>query len=535
MSRQPKRNQGAGETSPRTSRRRRRLRAESLEAKRVMDAGGLLALGAFDSASLFLPVGDFGPPTLAPSDGVQGNDFLTSLGEWSLVDAPSPGESTPAIGGDYRYDFDAFDSVFGQAPTTGGLDVTLNLGRDASDPMPNDDVAPPNHLSLAAEMVREAFGPPDDGLPADWLTGDPIVGAVAVAGPDGIAEVWHERAHDSAELFQGLSEESPPEHYEFGEEFELRPGDVMQVNSDGSVDIWRAEKVEKPTASGEMPHGNAGDLMIDLLGTPDEVVPAPDAAYLVVDGDALRVGEDGYASIWYGRAGEVAESLEAISEECPPEHYEFGEEFELHPGDAMQVNPDGSVDIWRYKPTGLPPTNLEPPIDSPQLEGDVDSDGAVTLEDFRVLKQNFGQPGAYADGDLNYDATVDLADFAILKMNFGRVSKTIIKREDRDGDGKTDHTFIDLDGDGKWDSVRVDRDGDGKDEEHWNDKDGDGKWDSVHLDKNDDGKVDEIKQDKDGDGNFDYRWRDFDGDGEIDDGEHAPMFFPERINGPAVP
>ncbi|MFW6153667.1 MAG: right-handed parallel beta-helix repeat-containing protein [Planctomycetota bacterium] len=54
--------------------------------------------------------------------------------------------------------------------------------------------------------------------------------------------------------------------------------------------------------------------------------------------------------------------------------------------------------------------------------GDCDGDGDVDLDDFVILKSNFGRTGVIAgaaEGDLDGDGDVDLDDFAILKQNFG--------------------------------------------------------------------------------------------------------------------
>ena len=287
-------------------------------------------------------------------------------------------------------------------------------------------------------------------------------------------------------------------------------------------------------------HQNVGDVLIDILGEPDEVLSQAElfGEYMeeyLESGELLRANADGTVSVWWDRGNEVADPIQAISDQCPPERYEAGEPFELNPGDSMRVNADGSVDIWRYKEPENPTLPIDDPPQDEKLEGNANSDGAVDLEDFNILKANFGESGDYSQGDFNGDGEINLDDFVMFSANFGRVAKSKFKHEDRDGDGKNDHTFHDSDWDGKWDWAHVDPDEDGKDDELWRDSDDDGDWDSVTLDKNDDGVPDEAKWDTDGDGKFDYRWRDFDGDGQMDEGEHAPMFFPVPINGPRTP
>ena len=54
------------------------------------------------------------------------------------------------------------------------------------------------------------------------------------------------------------------------------------------------------------------------------------------------------------------------------------------------------------------------------LPGDANGDGTVDLQDFGILKSNFGTTGAtWAQGDFNGDGMVDLQDFGVLKGNFG--------------------------------------------------------------------------------------------------------------------
>jgi hypothetical protein len=54
------------------------------------------------------------------------------------------------------------------------------------------------------------------------------------------------------------------------------------------------------------------------------------------------------------------------------------------------------------------------------LMGDANGDGKVDLNDFGILKDNFGTGTTRAQGDFNGDAKVDLTDFGLLKDNFGK-------------------------------------------------------------------------------------------------------------------
>ncbi|MFO0899415.1 MAG: hypothetical protein U0836_18470 [Pirellulales bacterium] len=52
--------------------------------------------------------------------------------------------------------------------------------------------------------------------------------------------------------------------------------------------------------------------------------------------------------------------------------------------------------------------------------GDVNGDGSVDLNDFGLLKANFGGVGLSVPGDLNRNGEVDLSDFGVLKESFAR-------------------------------------------------------------------------------------------------------------------
>jgi len=59
----------------------------------------------------------------------------------------------------------------------------------------------------------------------------------------------------------------------------------------------------------------------------------------------------------------------------------------------------------------------------PVIPGDADRDGDVDLEDFVILKKNFGaNPATWSQGDFDGNGSVSLQDFVILKQNFGTSS-----------------------------------------------------------------------------------------------------------------
>ncbi len=65
-------------------------------------------------------------------------------------------------------------------------------------------------------------------------------------------------------------------------------------------------------------------------------------------------------------------------------------------------------------------------IGASSTPGDPSGDGKVDLNDFGILKQEFGSVavpnGPMLRADINGDGKVDLTDFGILKQNFGKHS-----------------------------------------------------------------------------------------------------------------
>ena len=79
--------------------------------------------------------------------------------------------------------------------------------------------------------------------------------------------------------------------------------------------------------------------------------------------------------------------------------------------------------MWATEhPLLLDPNNLtEDWVVVQFISGDANKDGTVDLQDFGILKVNFGGPGCWSQGDFNGDGAVDLQDFGLLKASFGGV------------------------------------------------------------------------------------------------------------------
>lgn len=94
-------------------------------------------------------------------------------------------------------------------------------------------------------------------------------------------------------------------------------------------------------------------------------------------------------------------------------------------------------DVFTYLPTwnGVAgdPTEVKMVVHQLQdIPGDANFDEKVDLEDFNILKENFGTGIWPEQGDANVDGKVDLADFALLKANFGT---GVEDPEEGEGDG----------------------------------------------------------------------------------------------------
>ena len=79
--------------------------------------------------------------------------------------------------------------------------------------------------------------------------------------------------------------------------------------------------------------------------------------------------------------------------------------------ESSDINDDGQVD--RSDVTYL----IEDLLQS--KTGDLNLDGKVGYEDFKILSANFGRESGWKDGDLNGDGKANYADFLLLSANFG--------------------------------------------------------------------------------------------------------------------
>ncbi len=96
----------------------------------------------------------------------------------------------------------------------------------------------------------------------------------------------------------------------------------------------------------------------------------------------------------------------------PGERFYIGKPFRTVP--PVNFTASGSQwgeEIVRYELT------YDPTVYMP---ADYNHDGPINLDDFAVLKANFGTGTTRQQGDTNIDGKVDLTDFGMLKENFGK-------------------------------------------------------------------------------------------------------------------
>jgi hypothetical protein len=71
--------------------------------------------------------------------------------------------------------------------------------------------------------------------------------------------------------------------------------------------------------------------------------------------------------------------------------------------------------------------NIEYGVVEPRVPGDATGDGEVTLADFVILRENYGQPGGWTEGDFNRDGIVGFVDFQILERNFSSSGQAVLE------------------------------------------------------------------------------------------------------------
>ena len=78
---------------------------------------------------------------------------------------------------------------------------------------------------------------------------------------------------------------------------------------------------------------------------------------------------------------------------------------------SSQENATDGYELWVMEPAS---------VLSVTLSADINSDGAVNLSDFGLLKANFGNDNStYLQGNIDGVGGVDLTDFGLLKSQFG--------------------------------------------------------------------------------------------------------------------
>ena len=131
---------------------------------------------------------------------------------------------------------------------------------------------------------------------------------------------------------------------------------------------------------------------------------------------AMAPGPDGLNNTaddteWWGMRNQTYNSNGVENLKWIPSNYGYDDEI----SNTIYVDTIG-IDQTAMTLDRVGPDAPDLPEWAPAIPGDLDGDGDVDLDDFVILKTNFGMgPGGDCDGD----GDTDLDDFVILKTNFG--------------------------------------------------------------------------------------------------------------------
>ena len=162
----------------------------------------------------------------------------------------------------------------------------------------------------------------------------------------------------------------------------------------------------------------AGGHDINGDGIDDVVVAAP-----------LAGGGSGEVYVIYGRSGDAGSGAAIPSLEVPPESSRHISLVGFVPEDTIDTEFTIAVTAaTSFEQPDSNPANNNALTDiavTDLLPGDIDGDGAVTIDDFLILAEAFATTGADRfDGDFDGDNDVDFLDFLVLARNFGRTNAT---------------------------------------------------------------------------------------------------------------
>ncbi|MFW6155547.1 MAG: right-handed parallel beta-helix repeat-containing protein [Planctomycetota bacterium] len=198
--------------------------------------------------------------------------------------------------------------------------------------------------------------------------------------------------------------------------FDLRPVSTATVIIDtGSADgapLLDADRNYRPA-------GGAWDIGAYEYGATQDNPVVADAGDDQVLDDA---NGDGFEIVYLDGAGSTS-----TADPITGYTWRMGETFAASGATAMTVLPLGvhTLTLTASTAAGWQDSDevvitVREPL--PAVPGDCDGDDDVDLDDFVILKGNFGRTGVTAgaaEGDLDEDGDVDLDDFVILKANFG--------------------------------------------------------------------------------------------------------------------
>ena len=197
---------------------------------------------------------------------------------------------------------------------------------------------------------------------------------------------------------------------------------ISNIDSEGEADFFKIS-VPKGMLTGEA-FNLDGQVQLELYAADGSLVPVEDGLHGVVI-EHVEAG-DYFLKV----SGDTGAYLLSVSshEGATPSHPSMPAislpEPGIDPNENEPIDPNPTTDLPVIDDSENVAEEIGDPASVPGTNSDLNGDGAVDMEDFFVLEENFGKEAdaAFAEGDISGDGAIDFGDFLLFAYEFSSLA-----------------------------------------------------------------------------------------------------------------